>query len=301
VKWSVRVATESSKERRQLAVLIRDARHHAPTGTGRRMTQGELGLRIGYSQANIQKIEAADIGIDPQRVEAVIAATGVDRSTAERMRELARYAAVGIPYADTRAPVPGYAHRYIEAEGEAREILTWHELRLPGPLQSEHVMLSQFSSANAIDVAPFVRERMRRKAIFGQPQLRRYGCVLAEEALHRVHATFGREVMLDQIDQLLRLNDPADAKAEADDRTAIQILPATTPIAHLPVDFSIVTFADEGRGFVYVEHVAGGHYPKSKESLAKARNAWDELHDAALDRQPTNDFLRKLRDGHASG
>ncbi len=295
------MATDSSKERRQLAALIREARHQARTDNGRRMTQGELGLLIGYSQANIQKIEAADIGIDPDRVAAVILATGVDHGTAERMRELARYAAVGMPYADTRAPVPSYAHRYIEAEGEAREILTWHELRLPGPLQSEHVMLSQFRSANAIDVAPFVRDRMRRKAIFSQPQLERYGCVLAEEALHRVHATFGREVMLDQIDQLLRLNDPSGRKSEADSRTAIHILLATTPITHLPVDFSIVTFGDGDRGFVYVEHVAGGHYPKSKESLAKARNAWDELHTAALDRQPTNDFLRKLRDDHASG
>jgi hypothetical protein len=295
------VAGESTSERRQLAALIKSARHRAPTHNRRWMTQRELGLLIGYSQANIQKIEAADIGIEPDRVEAVIRATDVDRHTAERMRELARYAAVGIPYADTRMPVPAYALRYIEAEREALEILTWHELRLPGSLQSEHFMLSQFQAAGAIDVAPLIRARARRKAIFGRPQLRRYGCVLAEEALHRVHTSFGREVLLDQIDQLLRLNDPAGERPEADSRTMIQILPATTRIAHLPGDFSLVTMPGDGGGFIYVEHVAGSNYPKSRESLQKAAMMWEQLHAVALDRQPTNDFLLKLRLQYASG
>lgn len=295
------MATESSKERRQLAALVKHARHRAATDNGRRMTQRELGTLIGYSQANIQKIEAADIGIEPERVEAVIKATKVDPDTATRMRELARYAAVGIPYADTVAPIPRYAHRYIEAESEAREILTWHELRLPGALQSEHFMLNQFRAANSIDVAPLIRDRTRRKAIFHQPQLTRYGCVLAEEALHRVYSAFGRNVMLDQIDQLLALNDPDSEQPEADSRTMIQVLPVAAEIAYLPGDFSIVTPPGDGHGFVYVEHVAGSHYPKSRDSLAKARDFWQRLHDTALDRQPTNDFLKKLRIDHASG
>lgn len=286
--------TEGSRERRELAALIKQARMAALTATGRRMTQRELGDLIGYSQGNINKIESASVPIEPDTVEKIIVHTRVGAGTAARMRDLAPYAAVGTPYAGTRRTIPRYATRYIAAEVAAREILSWHELRLPGPLQSEHFMLRQFGT-RPIDVAPLMRSRLDRRGVFHQPDLGRYACVLAQEALERAGHAFGREVLLDELDYLLRLNDPTHPRYEVDERTRVQVLPADRGLPHLPGDFSILR-PIHGKDFVYVEHVAGADYPDSPDGVGNAQRAWDELQGAALNRNATNDFLRHLRE-----
>lgn len=285
--------TESSRERRELADLIKKARTAVRTAAGRRMTQRELGDLIGYSQGNINKIESAAVPIEPDTVEKIIMHTRASAETAARMRDLAPYAAVGAPYSGARRATARYATRYIQAEVAAREILSWHELRLPGPLQSEHFMLRQFGT-RPIDVSPLMRRRLDRRRIFHQPDLHRYNCVLAQEALDRAYHAFGREVMLDELDYLLRLNDPDDPRYEVDTRTCVQVLPAERGLPHLPGDFSILR-PIHGKDFVYVEHVAGADYPDSPDGVGNAQRAWDELQGAALDRHDTNDFLRRLR------
>ena len=285
--------TEGSRERRELADLIKKARLAVRTDGGRHMTQRELGDLIGYSQGNINKIESAAVPIEPDTVEKIITYTRVPARTAARMRDLAPFAAVGAPYSGTRRATPRYATRYIQAEVAAREVLSWHELRLPGPLQSEHFMLRQFGT-RPIDVSPLMRSRLDRRRLFRQPDLRRYVCVLAQEALDRARQAFGREVMLDELDYLLRLNDPADPRYEVDARTRIQLLPVDRGLSHLPGDFSILR-PIHGKDFVYVEHVAGADYPDSPDGVGNAQRAWDELQGAALDRQGTNELLRRLR------
>lgn len=291
---------DGGRERRELAALIKQARLAARTESGRRMTQQELGRLIGYSQGNINKIESGQVKIEPETAERIILSLDVPPETAIQMRNLARWNAVGVPFSGQRATVPDYARRYLDHEPDAVEILSWHELRLPGPLQSEHFMLRQFATAGSVDVAPLIRSRRARRDLFRRPGLRRYACVIAEEALHRAGQAFGSGVVCDEIDYLLTINDPGDTRI-ADERTSIQLLPATTGIAHLYGDFSILRLPDPKDSFVYVEHVAGAHYLKAARHLAKAAQAWDEVHGAALDRDHTNVFLRKLRTGFASG
>jgi transcriptional regulator with XRE-family HTH domain len=294
------VHTEGGRERRELAGLIKQARLDAHTGSGRRMTQQDMGRLIGYSQGNINKIESGLIKIEPDTVERIIRCLGVPDDIATRMRKLARWNAVGVPFSRQRALVPEYARKYIDYEPDAVEILSWHELRLPGPLQSEHFMLRQFTTATSVDVAPLIRNRLSRREVFLRPELRRYGCVIAEEALHRARWAFGSGAVCDEIDYLLAINDPGRARI-ADQRTCVQLLPTTTGILHLHGDFSILRLPDPKDSLVYVEHVAGAHYLKAARQLTRAGQAWDEVHTAALDRQHTNEFLRQLRARFASG
>ncbi|HEX3592435.1 MAG TPA: Scr1 family TA system antitoxin-like transcriptional regulator [Pseudonocardiaceae bacterium] len=291
---------DGGRERRELAALIRQARLAARTESGRRMTQQELGGLIGYSQGNVNKIESGQVKIEPETVERIVRGLDIAPDTALRMRNLARWNAVGIPFSRQRARVPEYARKYIDHEPDAVEILSWHELRLPGPLQSEHFMLRQFAATGSVDVAPLIRSRRSRRDLFRQRGLRRYACVIAEEALHRAERAFGSGVVCDEIDYLLAINDPHDARV-ADERTSIRLLPTTVGMPHLYGDFSILRLPDPKDSFVYVEHVAGAHYVKATRHLTKAAQAWDEVHDAALDRDHTNEFLRKLRYGFASG
>jgi hypothetical protein len=265
------------------------------------MTQGELGNLIGYSQANIQKMEAGKVGFGLDTVEKIIERLAVPSAKADEMRTLAAFAAVGVPYSKAREGTPPYAERYLLAEARSVRVQSAHELRLPGPLQSEHFMLRQFQAAGAIDVAPLMRNRLERRAIFIRPTLVSYACVLAEEALHRAHRAFGRDVALDEIDYLLALNDPTVATGLSDHRTSIHLLPATAGVIHLPGDFTVLHLPRPEDSFIYVEHVVGADYCKAKGDVPRTEEKWLNLRVVALDREDTNDFLRKLRVQLASG
>lgn len=291
--------TEGSRERVELASLIKGVRVNAPTPSGRRMTQQRFAEMIGFSQGHIPKIERAVVKIEPATVERIIDVFEVDLDTAGRMRLLAARNAVGVPFSGEQAREPRYVREYLDTESRAVEILSWHELRIPGPLQSEPFMLAQFGAADTIDVAPLFRSRMARRDIFGRPDLRRYDCVIAEEALHRAYRALGAMVVCDEIDYLIGLNDAGGRTDDAD--VAVHLLPTSTGILHMYGDFSILGLADPNNDFVYIEHVCGAHYRRAARDLAKARETWDGIHRTALDRVPTNVLLRKLREEFASG
>src|SRR4051794_15453660 len=144
--------------RRELAALIKTARCEKVV-QGRKLSQAGLAALLGCTQSKDQKIEAAHVTIGPQDVEQIIEGLGVQAVTARRMRESVALTAVGEPWSGRRAVVPPYARRYLELEQIATEIFSWHELRIPGPLQSTQFMRRQLNTAGKIDVAPYVRNR----------------------------------------------------------------------------------------------------------------------------------------------
>ena len=280
--------------RRELAALIAAARR-ARVVDGRRLSQAGLATLLGCTQSKIQKIEAAHVRIDLQDVEQIIEHLDIESTTAVRMRQLAALSTVGEPWSGQRALVPPYVRKYLELEQVATEILSWHEMRIPGPLQSVHFMLQQFNTVGKIDSIAYVRNREQRRKLFQQPQLRRYHCVLAEEAIRRTAHGLGQGTVRDQIDYLLAINDPADAHQLADARTSISLLPVEATIPYLENDFSLLHFSNPTYSVVYIEHVAGAHYLDSTSAINKAAAAWHAVAQAALDREGTQKLLMKLR------
>jgi hypothetical protein len=217
------------------------------------------------------------------------------------MRRLAALSTIGEPRSGQRALVPPYVRKYLELEQVATEVLSWHEMRIPGPLQSMQFMLQQFSTIGKIDAIAYVRNRERRKKLFQQPQLRRYHCVLAEEALRRIARSLGQDILRDQIDYLLAINDSTATRQLADARTSISLLPTEAAIPYLENDFSLLHFSNPTHSMVYIEHVAGAHYLNSASAVNKAAAAWNAVARAALDRKGTQRLLMKLRSEQADG
>ena len=296
------MSTEGIQERHQLARMIKAARVATRMPDGRRMPQDHLARAIGYSQGNLQKYEAGTLKIPPAVVDRVVGVLGIDADTAETMRRLAAFNATGAPYSREPAKTPKYAERYLTSEPDATEILSWHELRIPGPLQSEQFMFKLFTHNVDVDVATHLRTREARKQLFRRPTLQRYDCVIAEVALLHFRGPFGDHVVRDEIDYLLALNDP-DARTDlSDERTTVRLLPADQDrIVDLQGDFSVLRVPKPNPDLVYVEHVLGATYKKSPQDVATATAVWRQLADAALDRAETNDALRKLRRYLASG
>jgi transcriptional regulator with XRE-family HTH domain len=292
------VSTDRETARTELGTLIRKQRYAMLNARGRRMTQQQLAELLGCSQGHVQKMEAGSATVKPEFLEKIITVLDVDKTTASAMWAQVAWGSVGETYSGGRVEPP-YAREFFRLEAVARSVRSWHELRLPGTVQSQYLMLKQFEAAGCIDVKPLERTRRDRRQIFRRKDLESYACLLFEDALHRAAFAFGRLVVLDQIDHLLALNDPDHPTREADDRTSIRIVPATTSSIHLPGDFTIVEH--KNRTLVYMENVLGADKGTSPAHVRKANEAWLRIESKALTREETNDFLRKLRERFAGG
>jgi transcriptional regulator with XRE-family HTH domain len=294
------VSTSGRSARLDLAALIKRLRE-AATENGQPMTQNQLAQLIGRSQPTVAKIESGAIPAQPKTIDAIITALGVDEETAERMRELSAFDRVGTPWSRELVKAPEHAQRFLLDEQLARELLSWHENRIPGSLQSRQFALQQFDADGRADVAPYLRMRLRRASLFTSATLRNYACVLPEDLFRTGCRRWGRDVVIDEIDHLRALNDPARRPPEMTATIAIHILPSAAGPIHQPVDFTVVHMPNPEQSYVYIEHVCDAQYCGKPDDLKQATEAWHELLGHALDPARSNELLDNLRAEIADG
>ncbi|MGH3623189.1 MAG: helix-turn-helix domain-containing protein [Sciscionella sp.] len=271
-------------QRRRLGNEIRRIRKAA------RMTQQQAADRLGCGQGKINKIESGytsvkridlvllldAFGVLPSEAEAIVALAEIDDHAAHRGR-----------WSGHRAAVPNWFRTFTDLEPVAVEILSWHGERIPGPLQSEHYMLKQFTEDRAADITALVRNRRERRRVFEQEVPPYYRFVLGEGALRRMPGGPNRVVALDQVEYLVEL-------ATTYPKVFIHLLPFDARLSHVENDFTIMRFADGTRTLAFVEHAAGGMTTEDETEVGLFVNAWDLVRGAALGCHETAERLEKL-------
>jgi transcriptional regulator with XRE-family HTH domain len=270
-----------TSRRRQLGNEIRRARLAAG------MTQQEVAALLECGQGKINKIEAGAVAVKLSDLKQMLDAFGAPKAEVDMMMELARTSGQRGQWSGYRSAVPHWFRTFTDLEPAASEILSWHGERIPGPLQSEHYMLTQFSEARANDVTSLVRNRLERKQVFDLKRPPYYRFILGEAAFRRMPGGPNPAVALDQVEHLLALE-----KSYA--RTFIHVLPFDTRLSFVPNDFTIMRFSDATKDFVFIEHAAGGIYIDDESDFELFVDAWDRLRGAALERAETAEFLEKL-------
>jgi transcriptional regulator with XRE-family HTH domain len=275
------MASTVTSRRKQLGNELRHAR------TAAKMTQQQVADVLGCTQGKVNKIESGAVGVKLGDVRAMLDAFGINGDESEALMGLARAAAGQRGHwSGYRSVVPHWFRTFTDLEPAAVEIMTWHGERIPGPLQSEHYMLKQFTEFGATDVTSLVRNRLDRKAVFDQPQPPYYRFILSEAALRRAPGGKAPAVMLDQIEHLMEL--------DRRQRVYVHVLTFDARLAAVPNDFTIMRFPDRTRDFVYIEHSAGGIYLDDQKDFQIFVDGWDRLRGAALERQETREFLKGL-------
>ena len=273
-----------TSRRRQLGNEIRRARLSAG------MTQQDVAELLGCGQGKINKIENGAVSVKQSDLKQMLDAFGATKTEVDMMTELARTSGQRGQWAGYRSAVPQWFRTFTDLEPAASEILSWHGERIPGPLQSEHYMLKQFSEVRATDVTSLVRNRLERKQVFDLKRPPYYRFILGEAAFRRMPGGPSPSVALDQVQHLLELE-------KSYPRTFIHILPFETRLSFVPNDFTIMRFADATKDFVFVEHAAGGVYIDDEGDFELFVDAWDRLRGAALERNETAEFLEELTHG----
>lgn len=247
------------------------------TATG--LSQEQLGQKVGYSGAQVGKVETSE------RAPSQDFAEGCDRALPEarglfvRLYQLARRWDGGYP---------SWFTEWVEAERRAISLRTWQPLLVPGLLQTPEYARALFLAWQGADsddhLDQLVSARIQRQSIFAHPDPPSLWAVLDEGVLHRCIGS--PKVMHDQLTHLLTVSDRSKIR--------VQVVPADVG-AHVGLlgAFFIASF-ENAPGIVYLESPDQGQTTERPSVVGKISEIFDMVRAEALPRAASRDLIRKV-------
>jgi transcriptional regulator with XRE-family HTH domain len=243
------------------------------------LSQEQLGQRVGYSGAQVGKVETGERAPSDdfaQRCDDALPDAG---GLFARIHALARRWDGGYP---------SWFAEWLDAERRATSLRTWEPLLVPGLLQTADYASALFEAWRSADgddeLDQLVSARMQRQSILEQPRPPALWVVIDEAVLHR--RIGGRKVMQDQLAQLAGMSDRS--------KITIQVVPGEVG-AHVGLlgGFAIASF-DGAPGTVYMESPDRGQTTEKPSVVAKVSETFDTLRAEALPRGASRDLIRKV-------
>ncbi|MDT3444473.1 helix-turn-helix transcriptional regulator [Pseudofrankia sp. BMG5.37] len=270
---------------RRLAAELRRLR--AASGLSRE----DVAARTNIDPATIYRIETARARRPQKRtLLAILALYGVDEQTQSELIALSREAdRPGLlqPYTDE---LPGEYATYIGFEAEARAIVNYESLFIPGLLQTEDyaraVVVGTLPTATSEEVEHRVRARMERQALLDQPDPPRFWAIVDEAALHR--RVGGSDVMQAQLARL--------AEAAVRPNITLQVIGFGAG-AHpgMPGSYILLDFPDPADpAIVYIDSMAGDLFLEAEADIRRYRAITDSLRAVALGPTATLRLINEL-------
>jgi transcriptional regulator with XRE-family HTH domain len=243
------------------------------------LSQEQLGHRVGYSGAQVGKVEMGERAPSKdfaQRCDSALPDAG---GLFGRLYALARRWDGGYP---------SWFTGWIEAERRATSLCSWQPLLVPGLLQTASYARALFeawrSADNGDELDELVGARMERQLIFERPKPPALWVILDEAVLHRCIGS--AKIMYDQLAHLVTMSDRAGF--------TIQVVPGEVG-AHVGLlgGFAIASFGG-APGTVYMESPDQGQTTELSSVVAKISATFDTLRAEALPRGASRDLIRKV-------
>jgi hypothetical protein len=196
-----------------------------------------------------------------------------------------------------RTPIRGFKD-YIGFEAEARRILTFEPLIIPGLLQTEEYARAMFRAMYTpdADLEQALQQRMARQGILtrgDEPLI--YTAIIDEAALRRpVGGARRGEVMSDQIDKILALSERSNV-------TVLAVPFSNGAHAGMIGGFAILELPHPSDpNVVYVEAVTEATFLSDLPSVRYYNQVFDDVQQEALGQEGSRAFLRSIREGYAA-
>lgn len=247
--------------------------------TGAGFSQEQLGQKVGYSGAQVGKVETGE------RAPSQDFAEGCDRAVPEacglflRLYQLARRWDGGYP---------SWFTEWVEAERRATTLRTWQPLLIPGLLQTPDYARALFLAWRATnsddELDQLVNARIERQSIFARPKPPSLWAVLDEGVLRR--RVGSAKVMHDQLAHLMTVSDRS--------KITIQVVPAEVG-AHVGLlGAFFIASLENAPGIVYLESPDQGQTTERPSVVAKITETFDMMRAEALPRGASQDLIRKV-------
>jgi transcriptional regulator with XRE-family HTH domain len=246
--------------------------------TAARLSQEQLGQRLGYSGALVGKVETGE------RSPSEDFAQGCDQALPDanglfgRIYVLARRWDGGYP---------AWFTEWVDIERRSTTLCWWEPLVVPGLLQTHDyagAILAAGPEMTQDEIPDLVAARMERQVIFDRPKPPTLWVVIDETVLHRLIGS--PKIMHDQLMHL------ADQSCRPN--ITIQVVPAEVGAhAGLLGGFAIAS-TDAAPGTVYMESPDQGQTTQSPAVVAKLSLTFGTLRADALPRRASRDLIGKV-------
>jgi transcriptional regulator with XRE-family HTH domain len=243
------------------------------------LTREEVTYRTGINEATLYRLESAKARPQTRTLMALLELYGVtDADHRAELLALARQSDEQSWLQSFPSELPEAYTTYISFEGEARSLLNYECLFIPGLLQTEDYARAALQrgmpTATKEEIGRLVEARMSRQAVLTRDPPLRLWAIVDEAALHR--PVGGTSVMKTQ---LAHLADAAELP-----QVTLQALPyAVGGHPGMPGSFVILQFADAGASdVVYIETQAGDLFLESDTDLSRFRAIFEHLRALAL-------------------
>jgi transcriptional regulator with XRE-family HTH domain len=243
------------------------------------LSQEQLGQRVGYSGAQVGKVETGERAPSQEFAQHCDQALPGAGGLFLRIYHLARRWDGGYP---------SWFVEWVQAEGRAITLHTWEPLLIPGLVQTPEYARALFqawrSARTDAELDQLVSARIERQLIFERPNPPSLWAVIDEGVLTRCVGS--PQTMRDQLAHLLDVSDRL--------RITIQVVPAGAGAhAGLLGAFAIAGFGD-APGLVYLESPDQGQTTQRSSVVVKVSETFDTLRAEALPRGASRDLIRKV-------
>lgn len=243
------------------------------------LSQEQLGQRVGYSGAQVGKVETGERAPSQdfaQRCDQALPDAG---GLFVRIYALARRWDGGYP---------SWFAEWIVAERRATSLCWWEPLLIPGLVQTADYARALFEAWRSADsddeLDQLVSARMERQTILERPEPPTLWVILDEGVLHRCIGS--GKIMHDQLAHLAGMSDRS--------KITIQVVPAEVG-AHVGLlgGFAIAS-VDSAPGSVYMESPDQGQTTEKPSVVGKLSLTFDTLRAEALPRGASRDLIGKI-------
>jgi transcriptional regulator with XRE-family HTH domain len=257
---------------RRLAAELRRLRANAG------LTREEVTERTGVNEATLYRIETAKARPQTRTLMALLALYDVAENDQAELLALSRQSAEQSWLQSFPTELPEPYPTYISFEGEARSLLNYECLFIPGLLQTEDYARAALQrgmpTGTKDEIQRLVQARLARQAVLTRDPPLRLWAIVDEAALHR--PVGGRDVMRAQLERL----------------AAVAGLPQIT-LQAIPYDvgghpgmagsFAILQFGEVAASdVVYIESPAGDLFLESETDLSRFAAIFEHLRALAL-------------------
>lgn len=276
---------------RRLAAELRNLRSAAS------LTREEVTEQTGINEATLYRIESGRARPQVRTLMALLALYGVIEPERAELLALNRQSTEQSWLQSFPNELPDAYTHYITFEGEARSLLNYESLFIPGLLQTQNYAWAALQRGNPTatkeEIQRLVSARMSRQAVLTRDPPLRLWTIMDEAALHR--PVGGRDVMNAQLEQLTE-------RAELPHVT-LQVLPYEAG-GHpgMAGAFVILQFGEpSATDVIYIESQGGDLFLESEIDINRFTTVFEHLRAQALPPAASVSFIRRLASNQDGG
>ncbi|PPK70358.1 hypothetical protein CLV40_102271 [Actinokineospora auranticolor] len=253
------------------------------------MTTGEVGARLGLSQAKVSRVETGSSGLRMRDVQAMLGLYRVPEPRAAEILDLVRQAAEpGWVQVHGRG-LPEQWQTLIDWESRAVALRVHHGALVPGLLQTADYARAAIRDTSSItpgepELDVKVAARLARQGILSRESPPSLHAIIGEPALRL--PVGGHAVLSAQLRHLLEV--------VRRPHVVLQVVPETRG-AHPGLEGPfLVMDLPQGRRVVHTEHRSRSLFLDDESEVAEHRRAWRRIEDLALSPRDSADLIAAL-------